>query len=128
MKQIIIRDNLITNLYQFDLLKDNFLISIEKSEDFDTFTDLVAKLDSIDSFIKKHLYEFDLHRISFLDRAIIRLATYDLMYTTKEKGFIITEALELTKEYSDIDDKQRKFNHRLLDNIAASVSRGKKDE
>ena len=30
---------------------------------------------------------------------------------------LLMKQLKLRKEYSDIDDKQRRFNNRLLDNI-----------
>ena len=63
--------------------------------------------------------------LNYVDRAIIRLAVSELLDGDLAKDIIINEALELTKEYSNLDDdKQVKFNNRLLDNI----SQGMKNE
>ena len=40
-----------------------------------------------------------------------------MIYTKEPKQVIINEAIELTKEYSDIDDKQKAFTNKVLDNI-----------
>jgi N utilization substance protein B len=85
------------------------------------FLEILSKLDPIDNVIEKSLENYSLNRLSYLDRAIIRFATYEMLYTDTPKQIIIDEAIEITKEYSDIDDKQRRFNNRLLDNIKKHI-------
>jgi transcription termination factor NusB len=39
------------------------------------------KIKTIDDIIEKHLFEYSLYRLAFLDRAIIRLAVYEMLKT-----------------------------------------------
>ena len=73
---------------------------------------------NIDLIINKNLENYTLSRINYVDKAIIRLATYELQLGNIAHNIIIDEALELTKEYSNLDDGlQAKFNNRILDKI-----------
>lgn len=73
---------------------------------------------NIDLIINKNLENYTLSRINYVDKAIIRLATHELISKKVPHNIIIDEALELTKEYSNLDDGlQVKFNNRLLDKI-----------
>ncbi|HEY8405440.1 MAG TPA: transcription antitermination factor NusB, partial [Acholeplasma sp.] len=61
---------------------------------------------------------YTLDRLNKVDKAIIRLATYQLMKKELPGEVVINEAIEITKDYTDLDDeKQHKFTNRLLDNI-----------
>ena len=82
--------------------------------------DILSKLKEIDKRIEENLFNYSLYRLAYLDKAIIRLATYEMAYTVEPKEVIINEAIEITKEYSDIDDKQKAFTNKLLDNIKKS--------
>lgn len=75
-------------------------------------------LTRIDEVISKNLQKWTIERLSYVDRAIIRLAVYELLETTTPASIIIDEAIEITKEYSNLDDgTQSKFTNRLLDEI-----------
>lgn len=108
------RKELIIKLYQYDLLK------LEENDE--TIKDLLSKLNEIDEIIKENLFNYTIDRLSFIDRAIIRFATYELKYTKTPEAIIINEAILITKEFTDLDDeKQHKFNNRLLENIKKSI-------
>lgn len=109
-----LRETVIFKLYLYDLMQT-------KTDELELFNEIIEHLDDIDAIIEDALERYSLSRLSFLDRAIIRLATYEMVYTDTPKAIIIDEAIELTKTYSDIDDKQRKFNNRLLQNIKESL-------
>lgn len=119
------RIDLMNTLYQYDLYRDSnipFIPSFEETETANIYTDIISRLSEVDGLIKEHLYNFTIDRLSYVDRAIIRLATYELLVHETPKEIVINEALELTKEYTNLDDeKQRKFNNRLLDQIASAV-------
>lgn len=119
------RIELMNQLYQYDLYQSEqmpFIPSFELEDASTTYHDLMQHLKDIDDIITKHLFDYSLHRLNFVDRAIIRLATYELLKTTIDKKIIINEAVELTKIYSNLDDeKQHKFTNRLLDNIAKTI-------
>lgn len=87
------------------------------------FIDLVDKnLAKIDSIIGKSLINYSLNRLNLVDKAIIRLATAELLEEALDKKIIINEALEITKEFSDQGDhKAVSFNNKLLDNICKNL-------
>ena len=115
-------------LYNADLNE----ISIEESknnivEEEDelalSFLELVENnLEKIDEIIEKSLVNYSLSRLNKVDKAIIRLATAEMLDGKTPKKVIINEALEITKEYSDQGDhKATSFNNRLLDNISKNL-------
>jgi N utilization substance protein B len=76
----------------------------------------------IDTIIEEALTNYRLIRISMVDRAILRLATFEMKYEELPKEIAINEALELTKVFSNLDDnKQVKFNNKVLDTIAKAI-------
>ena len=115
-------------LYNADLNE----ISIEESknnivEEEDelafSFLELVENnLEKIDEIIEKSLVNYSLSRLNKVDKAIIRLATAEMLDGKTPKKIIINEALEITKEYSDQGDhKATSFNNRLLENISKNL-------
>lgn len=81
-------------------------------------------LDKIDQVIVDSLKNWTINRLSYVDRAIIRLAVYELLETNTPTNVIIDEAIEITKEYSNLeDDSQSKFTNRLLDDIKEKLKR-----
>ena len=81
----------------------------------------LANLLKIDSLIMRNLVNYTIDRLNLVDKAIIRIAVFELL-SGKPKEVVINEALEITKEYSDEGNhKATSFNNRLLDNIAKSL-------
>ena len=101
--------------------------SFEKDdEDYIKVRDVVSELyksfEKINCIISNNLDNYTIDRLNYVDRAIIRLAVYEMLFTDLAKSIIINEALEITKEYSTLDDGlQAKFNNRLLDKIAQGI-------
>lgn len=80
-----------------------------------------TNLEKIDDIISKSLVNYTISRLNLVDKAIIRLATYELLNNV-DKKIVINEALEITKEYSDQGDhKAVGFNNKLLDNISKNI-------
>lgn len=89
----------------------------------ETIKNINKKQNDLDIIINRNLEGYTLARINFVDKAIIRLATYELSLKDIAHTIVINEALELTKEYSNLDDGlQVKFNNRLLDKIYQDLS------
>ena len=120
-----IRVEVMQVLYQYDLYRSEkiaFIPRFELEESEPIFQDIIDHLDEIDHIIETNLYNYSLYRLSFLDRSIIRLATYELKYTDLAKQVVINEAIELTKIYTNLDDeKQHKFNNKVIDQIAKAI-------
>ena len=101
---------------QFECSEDNLSYIKER------INDIIQNHDQIDGIITSTLQNYTIERLNYVDRAIVRLAVSELLAGSLAKDIIINEALELTKEYSNLDDdKQVKFNNRLLDNISQGI-------
>lgn len=82
---------------------------------------IIDNQKEIDFIISINLKNYTLDRLSIVDRSLLELATYELIYTTTPSNIVINEAIEISKEYSEIDDyKTSKFNNAVLDAIAKS--------
>ena len=80
------------------------------------------ELEKVDELIINSLVKWTLDRLSYVDRAIIRIATAEMLLGETPKNIIINEALEMTKELTSVEkDVQVKFNNRLLENIAGKI-------
>ena len=87
------------------------------------FVNLVTtNLEKIDFIISVCLKNYTINRLNLVDKAIVRLATAELIEGKTDKRIVINEAIELTKEFSDQGDhKAASFNNRLLDTISVRV-------
>ena len=88
------------------------------------FVNLVTtNLEKIDFVISVCLKNYTINRLNLVDKAIVRLATAELIDGKVDKRIIIDEAIELTKEFSDQGDhKATGFNNRLLENIYKNLN------
>ena len=79
--------------------------------------------DRIDELIAAKSKGWSLDRLAAVDRALIRLATWELMeHDEASIGVILSEAVELAGQYSTSDSKR--FVNGLLAAIAAEVRPG----
>lgn len=93
----------------------------------ETVIGILNNQTDIDEMITKNLVNWSLTGLSYVDRAIIRLATYEMLYTDTPASIIINEAIEITKDYSDLEDgTQARFNNRVLDNIKECIVNARK--
>lgn len=57
--------------------------------------------EAIDNEIKSKLTNWDFGKIGQVEKAILRLATYELLYSDLDSAVVINEALEITKKLAD---------------------------
>jgi transcription antitermination factor NusB len=80
---------------------------------------VVANLEDIDKNISSAAKNWDIHRMASIDRTVLRLATYELIYLKEiPVNVVINEAVEIVKDYSTDDSK--KFVNGILDKIKLS--------
>jgi N utilization substance protein B len=76
----------------------------------------VENLDAIDDIIKAKLSaEWSIERIGRVEKAVLRLGTYEIKYTDVDLPIIINEALNITKEIAA--DESPNFINGILDAI-----------
>ncbi len=62
---------------------------------------VLSNLDNIDPLIKKHANHWPLERMANIDRNILRIAIYEIVFIENiPKSVSINEAVELAKKYS----------------------------
>lgn len=82
---------------------------------------ITQKMQQLDDALAPHLKKWALKRLPFTDRAILRLAIYELLFASEVPAAVsINEALELAKKYSD--EKSAAFINGVLDKIYHSIS------
>ena len=113
-------------LYQIDILKDakeEYDIEALVKEQLEVKNNFVNELingvldnyKSIKKLANDHLNEWTTDRLSKVDKAILEIGIYELMYTKTPSIVSINEAIELSKRYSD--EKVTKMINACLDKI-----------
>lgn len=118
-------------LYQIDITNDDLSASLEdfwKNRENEAEADVRAFTEKIVSGMAKHKLEIDkaiseaaknwqLDRMAVVDRNILRIATYELLYQQDIPHKVaINEAIDIAKKYGDQDSG--KFVNGILDNIS----------
>ena len=84
---------------------------------------VTEKQDEIDAILNEMSEGWKTSRMNRVDLTILRLATYEMMYTSTPKQIVINEAIDITGDYVDTEDfPAKKFNNRVLDNIKESLN------
>jgi len=83
--------------------------------------------EKIDSIISNHLLNWDFDRVSFIERSILRLGTYELIYEMDIPIEVtLNEMIEIAKKYGE--DDSGKFVNGVLDKIAKTETPKEKHE
>ena len=143
MKRRISRIKAMMILYHDDLMKEDYekveaegLENLLKEEsdkysyDEDFCNELVngvrSNLSTIDRLIAISLTNYTIDRLSYIDRALLRIGVYELKFTNTPKNIVINEIVSLSHEYSEVKGfESSKFNNALLDKISQRISDGK---
>jgi len=81
---------------------------------------IVSRKDDLDEIIKRYLFNWSWDRLQFVDKNILRLATYELLYESSIPVEVsLNEAVEIAKIYGT--EKSGKFVNGILDSIAKEL-------
>jgi N utilization substance protein B len=82
----------------------------------------VAHREECDAHIKKHCKNWELHRIAAVDRNIMRLAIFEMLYREDIPPVVsINEAVDIAKKFSTQDSG--KFVNGVLDKVKGDLMR-----
>lgn len=121
------RESVIGLLYAVDLGNDGIVKFVDeiledkkirnKQKDFalGLFNGVIDNLEAINVEIIKHLKQGTISDIGSVEKSILRLAVYELLFVKLEKAIVINEAIELSKRLGS--DSAPKFVNGLLDNV-----------
>lgn len=119
------RLNLMNAIYQIDLNKytsvsdlDGYFEAFEISDEnklklSNRLEKFIENIDLIDTELKKAFKDAKLERLSYIDRALLRLAIFEI-YIEEEIAYqiIINDIVEIAKNFSD--DNSYKFINAIL--------------
>jgi N utilization substance protein B len=127
------RESALEVLYRLDLVGDEPLDTIEEicarknpSEQAENYLRrLIQTVENnrteIDAALKQHLKRWRLERLTYLDRAILRIGCAELLYFDDIPPKVaINEAVEMAKKFGD--DQAGKFVNGVLDSIYKAKS------
>ncbi len=121
------RESVIGLLYAYDLGNEGIVTFIDeiledkkirnKQKDFalDLFNGVVTNIETIDEEIVSHLKQGGIKDIGSVEKSILRLAIYEILYKDLSKAIVINEAIELSKKLAS--DSAPKFINGLLDKV-----------
>jgi len=108
-------------LYQLDMGQTDIEIVMESvfsNEEFIAETrdfaqqlvsDVVGNKERIDDIIKQRAIGWSLDRISHIDRNILRIALYEILFTKTPQSVVINEAVNIAKKFGS-DESSRFIN------------------
>ncbi len=121
------RESVIGLLYAYDLgnegivkfvdeiLEDKKIRNQQKEFALKLFNGTIEKIEKIDQEIISHLNQRTLEDLGSVEKSILRLAVYEILFENLPKAIIINEAIELSKRLAS--DGAPKFVNGLLDKI-----------
>ncbi|MDT8338819.1 transcription antitermination factor NusB [Sulfurimonas crateris] len=115
-------------LYAFDLGNGNIAEHTDeileekkirnKQKDFalTLYEGVMKNIEPVDVAIVKHLKDWDFERLGAIERATLRLATYEILFGELDSAVVINEAVEITKAFGT--EQSPKFINGVLDAIS----------
>jgi N utilization substance protein B len=96
-----------------DVIKEN--MEIENEFVNEMVYGVLDNINDIDKIANKNSKDWTIDRFLSIDKAILRMGIYELVYTDTPEVVAINEAVELAKEYSD--EKVKNMINAVLDSI-----------
>lgn len=94
-------------MQQLKISKKNTLLA------FDFAAKVESYIESIDDFIEKSSKSYDIDRINRVEKNILRLALYELIYKKLDLEVVVSEAIRLGKKFSNKESS--KFINAIID-------------
>ncbi|MFN3347118.1 MAG: transcription antitermination factor NusB [Candidatus Bipolaricaulaceae bacterium] len=125
------REAVLRCLYRWEFLRlsaDDLLAEVELPPEAKGFaqtllTGILAQRDKIDPIIDERAHGWGLDRLPLVDRNILRLGLYELLFTDTPPEVVINEAVELAKAYGTA--RAPAVINAILDRVWKEGGRGK---
>ena len=129
MKRRIAREKALQSIFQIDMNETSPKDAIDYVLDGEASDDYLEKLvegvtehiEEMDSILTKHLEKWTIDRLATVDRNILRVAVYEMIYCKEDVpvNVAINEALEIAKIYGD--ESSSKFINSVLSKIKQTL-------
>ncbi|EJV0935012.1 transcription antitermination factor NusB [Campylobacter coli] len=96
-----------------EFLNEKKIRNEQKNFTLSLYEGIIKNLDDIDKNLNPYLNENEIEKLGHVERAILRLGAYELLFTDTPSAIVINEAIELAKELAN--DNSPKFINGVLD-------------
>jgi len=96
-----------------EILEEDKIRNKQREFSHALFNGTIKNLELVDAEIQKHLRGWDYKSIGRVEKAIMRLAAFEILVEGTDKRIIINEAIELAKALAD--DRAPRFINAVLD-------------
>jgi transcription antitermination protein NusB len=105
-----------TSEHADEILEEKKIRNKQKDFALTLYEGVMQNLEACDAAIVKHLKEWDFERIGAIERATLRLASYEILFGDLDSAVIINEAVEIIKAFGT--EQSPKFINGVLDAIS----------
>ena len=121
------RESVVGLLYAYDLgnegivkfvdeiLEDKKIRNKQKEFALNLFNGVIDNLEVIDTQISENLSKRGIDDLGSVEKSILRLAVFEILFVDLDKAIVINEAIELSKRLAS--DNAPRFVNGVLDNI-----------
>ncbi len=103
-----------------EILEEKKIRNKQKDFALDLYSGVMSNLGACDEAIIKHLKDWDFERLGSIERATLRLASYEILFGDLDSAVVINEAVEITKAFGT--EQSPKFINGVLDAISKAKS------
>jgi len=105
-----------TSEHSGEILEEKKIRNKQKDFALTLYEGVMDHLEAVDKAIITHLKDWDFERLGAIERATLRLAAYEILFSELDSAVIINEAVEITKAFGT--EQSPKFINGVLDAIA----------
>jgi len=105
-----------TSEHSGEILEEKKIRNKQKDFALTLYEGVMENLERVDKAIITHLKDWDFERLGTIERATLRLAAFEILFSELDSAVIINEAVEITKAFGT--EQSPKFINGVLDAIA----------
>ncbi|WP_297484656.1 transcription antitermination factor NusB [Sulfurimonas sp.] len=105
-----------TSEHSSEILEEKKIRNKQKDFALTLYEGVMEHLEAVDKAIITHLKDWDFERLGAIERATLRLAAYEILFSELDSAVVINEAVEITKAFGT--EQSPKFINGVLDAIA----------
>jgi len=99
-----------------EILEEKKIRNKQKDFALGLYEGVMENIEVCDEAIIKHLKDWDFERLGTIERATLRLASYEILFGDLDSAVVINEAVEITKAFGT--EQSPKFINGVLDAIS----------
>jgi len=105
-----------TSEHSAEILEEKKIRNKQKDFALTLYEGVMQNLATCDAAITEHLKDWDFERLGSIERATLRLAAYEILFSELDSAVVINEAVEITKSFGT--EQSPKFINGVLDAIS----------